>query len=271
MQARLRRLDERDLRRQMSCIRATMQVRVARHGHLRLEENDAPTSGAPVRVGREEFTHEAVRIAQQIREDALGDISSGVIWMTVRFGFSVQRFRLELSGPGLYDGGIGIALFLSSPEKVTGAAGMRDLAMASVYPFRAILRDSGSARLGKEFGIGGGSGIGSFVYGLTRCGMYLNDESLLHDARRAALLISDSGIAEDSAFDVIGGSAGAILGLLSLYQATGEETVLDRAVVCAQHLLNCRTASAEGCAPGHLQGRGRWQDSLVGRPELRMR
>jgi lantibiotic modifying enzyme len=45
---------------------------------------------------------------------------------------------------------------------------------------------------------------------------------------------------------VLGGAAGAILGLLSLHEARPDDAVLERAVMCAKHLLECRVPSPAG-------------------------
>jgi lantibiotic modifying enzyme len=74
----------------------------------------------------------------------------------------------------------------------------------------------------------------------------VDDDGLFDDARIAARLITPGEIANDRAFDVIGGAAGAILGLLALHEATGDADALDRAVACGHHLLAHRTAGEHG-------------------------
>ena len=75
-------------------------------------------------------------------------------------------------------------------------------------------------------------------------------------ANLAASLITQQSIASDRSFDIIAGAAGAILGLLSLYQAKVAPTVLDRAVGCGYHLLVNRTKSDSGFrAWATLQGK----------------
>jgi lantibiotic modifying enzyme len=45
-------------------------------------------------------------------------------------------------------------------------------------------------------------------------------------------------INEDQTFDIIGGAAGAILGLLSLYKSSNNPQVLEKAIKCGHHLIN---------------------------------
>ena len=69
---------------------------------------------------------------------------------------------------------------------------------------------------------------------------------LLADAHVAAELFTDDLIAADKQLDVIGGSAGAILGLLRLYRDSRSADVLDRAVKCGEHLLAQSRLGPEG-------------------------
>jgi lantibiotic modifying enzyme len=53
-------------------------------------------------------------------------------------------------------------------------------------------------------------------------------------------------IVADTAPDVVSGVAGAILGLLALYDTTHEQWVLDHAIACGQHLLRSRVQTPTG-------------------------
>jgi type 2 lantibiotic biosynthesis protein LanM len=246
MRARMVRLDNADLDRQIGFIKATMQARVARHRHRDVVDLPLPPGNEPEPLDLEILIREARTIASRIRAEALGDPSTGVAWMTVRYVFSMQRFQLEVTGPGLYDGGCGIGLFLASIDQVTGEHDFRDLSLGAVRTLRDELRAGGGERIAREAGLGGASGLGSFVYGLVRMGALLDDQTLVDDALLAAALITPERIGADRSFDVIGGSAGAILGLLALHRTTGDPGVLERATECGHHLLESRTFDGAG-------------------------
>jgi lantibiotic modifying enzyme len=95
-------------------------------------------------------------------------------------------------------------------------------------------------------GIGGATGLGSIVYAFAVMAKLLRDDRLRADALRAAALLSDDLIAADKQLDVIGGSAGAILGLLRLHRDTGAADVLARAIQCGEHLLAQPRVGPEG-------------------------
>ena len=89
-------------------------------------------------------------------------------------------------------------------------------------------------------------GLGSVVYGLCVMSRCLKNSDLLTDALKAADLFTDELIAADKQLDVIGGSAGGILGLLCVYRDTQSEDVLKRAIKCGEHLMSQPRLGPEG-------------------------
>ena len=84
-----------------------------------------------------------------------------------------------------------------------------------------------------------------------------SDDSLLADAHVAAALFSDGLIAADKQLDVIGGSAGGILGLLRLYRDSHSADVLNRAIKCGEHLIAQSRLGPEGGRSWVGQGMGK--------------
>jgi lantibiotic modifying enzyme len=72
----------------------------------------------------------------------------------------------------------------------------------------------------------------------------LLSEDMLPEAQALAHWITPERIAADTQLDIISGAAGAILGLLSLHEATGNVTVLEKAIACGQHILAHRVSHA---------------------------
>src|SRR5262249_1923951 len=90
------------------------------------------------------------------------------------------------------------------------------------------------------------TGLGSIVYALTVMSKCLRDDGLLADAHAAAQLFTEDLIAADTQLDVLGGSAGGILGLLRLYRDTLSRDALERATRCGEHLLRQQRLGLEG-------------------------
>jgi type 2 lantibiotic biosynthesis protein LanM len=92
-------------------------------------------------------------------------------------------------------------------------------------------------------GIGGATGVSAIIYTFVKVSQFLDDD-LLQDAQSLSAWLTPECIAADTQLDILSGAAGAILGLLSLYRATKTTEVLDKAIVCGQHLLTHQVSHA---------------------------
>ena len=82
------------------------------------------------------------------------------------------------------------------------------------------------------------SGDEKIIYVLVNIATLLDDDEILGDAIAVSKLYTKELIDADQGLDVISGSAGAILCLLALYRQTQSPDVLEKAVLCGEHLLN---------------------------------
>jgi type 2 lantibiotic biosynthesis protein LanM len=237
---RLRGWDERDLREQLTIARGALEARVARTTGDAVLHPPAAVPREPDAVAHDgaRFAVDAARrIAESLAStSALGD-DGAARWFGLRYLAAADRYALETLGLDLYDGASGIALFLATLDAVSGERHYRDLALAALGPLRGGLSDA----LVASAGIGGASGLGSWVYALTRSAALLDEPALRADARRIALRIDDAAIARDRELDVIAGAAGAILCLLALHRDAPDDEVLARAVAAGEHLLRERS------------------------------
>ncbi|MEQ9549609.1 MAG: type 2 lanthipeptide synthetase LanM family protein [Coleofasciculus sp. G3-WIS-01] len=200
-------------------------------------------------ISEQESVQQAIHIAQELQRRAIQADDGSATWIGLGFLPQVNRFQLQPIGNSLYDGCSGIALFLGALTKITGDNQWRDLCLGALQPLRRILPDSDAESRQKltRLGIGGAAGLGSIVYSLVRISQFLEDRTLLADAKQAACLITRDRIAADQQFDLVAGAAGAILGLLTLYQVTADSGILAQATNCGEHLLNHRVISETGC------------------------
>jgi lantibiotic modifying enzyme len=144
----------------------------------------------------------------------------------------------------LYDGRVGIALFLSALAAITGEARWAREAQGALEPLARLLQHEGDL----DCGLGGCSGLGSLVYTLVRLGHLSKDSSGIDLARLAARRITPERIESATAFDVADGAAGAILGLLTLLGETGGDLERDRAIACGRRLLALQAPAGGGGA-----------------------
>jgi type 2 lantibiotic biosynthesis protein LanM len=204
---------------------------------------------------REVFIAEADRIAADLTRHAIRR-GPGAAWVGFDWLGDSEVSQLACLGPDLYNGASGIALFLAAHAKVTGRASSAELALAAIAHVRRQLKGANAARLARSLGIGGATGLGSLVYAFSVIARCLDDDALRADAHAATALFTDDLIAADKRLDVIGGSAGAILGLLRLYRDHGSGDVLSRAAKCGEHLLAQNRVGAEGRRSWRGQGIG---------------
>jgi type 2 lantibiotic biosynthesis protein LanM len=245
--ARVRSLNEQDIGWQIEIIRqntgrvsraaGTTPIGVGPKQRLRSDAMTAPTN--------EILIAEADRVAEELSRYAIRR-GSGAAWIGLDWLGDSEVSQLVALGPDLYNGACGIAVFLAAHAAVAGRKSSEVLAQAALSNLRKSLRSRTSARMARSLGIGGASGLGSIVYALTVMWKLLQDEKLLADAHVAAELFTDDLIAADKQLDVMGGSAGAILGLLGLYRQSQSSDVLRRATGCGQHLLAQRRVGPEG-------------------------
>ncbi|KEP42939.1 type 2 lanthipeptide synthetase LanM family protein [Mycobacterium kansasii] len=203
----------------------------------------------------EMFRCEADRIAEDLSRYAIRRGRSAA-WIALDWLGDSELFQLICLGPGLYNGVSGIGVFLAAHAAVTGCARSGELALAGLAHVRKELNSGNAARFARSLGVGAGGGLGSVIYSFAVMSACLRDDGLLADAQVAAALLTDDLIAADNQLDVIGGSAGAVLGLLRLYRDTGSRDLLDRAARCGEHLLRQPRIGSAGRRSWSGQGSG---------------
>jgi type 2 lantibiotic biosynthesis protein LanM len=155
------------------------------------------------------------------------------------------RYQLAITGTSSYDGLPGIGVFAAALWRVTREDKWRELANSSFKFVRELLKKEADQGI-RSIGIGGAAGFGSILYTMTRAGMLLDDSSLIDDALTALKDLTPKHIEEDKVYDVIGGSAGAILSLLAVYDLTADPLALEHAQGAARHLLKGRVQTDNG-------------------------
>ncbi|WP_414581495.1 type 2 lanthipeptide synthetase LanM family protein [Scytonema sp. PCC 10023] len=260
--SRIRQLNDADLAQQIAMIRGSFYSRVA-HGMTSAASAECASTSLDLKttasLSQTHLVYEAVEIAKELQKRAIHSANGSATWIGIGYLAEAERMQLQPLEYGLYDGVCGVALFLAALAKITGDLEFRDLAFSALQDLKKTLQDTDAlaqSRMTKQMSIGGASGLGSIVYTLVRVSQFLDEPELLNTARLAASLITPESIASDRQFDIIAGAAGAILGLLSLHQATANPAILEQATACGYYLLTNRTKSDSGFrAWATLQGK----------------
>lgn len=244
--ARLQAFSQEDMERQVGLISGSLYALVARDPAplATLSREQAPSSHEES-IGKERFVAHALRLAEEIRANAIRAGDGSASWIVPQYLYRAGRYQFQPIEADLYSGTCGVAIFLAAVEHITGGAGYRELALGALKLLRRSLRLYGP-NLARDIGIGAASGLGSVMYALAKIGQWLNEPACLEDAQRAARLITAEAIARDDALDIFAGSAGAILGLLALVEVSPDEALLEQAVICGQRLLEARVMSQTG-------------------------
>ena len=249
---RLSRLGDTDLAFQVDLIRSSLRARAPTH----VVSEDVVSEPPPLE-GDGPWLAEAVKIARWLERTAICASDGSASWLQPlwprEFMLANAKRELDIAGHDLYDGAAGIGLFLAAIDRFA-ESGFAQLAVAAVRPILIELEERGE-ETAAHLGIGGLSGLGSVVYGLAQMSRLLDTAELLHGAELAASLITDRRIDSDKSLDVTDGSAGALLGLLSLYEINSSDTTLATAIRCAWHLLAQVERQSERFAYGFAQGR----------------
>jgi lantibiotic modifying enzyme len=182
---------------------------------------------------------EARRLADRIAAAAIVGDDGGATWVALRP--SPEVAAPAPLDPGLHSGLVGIAVFMAAMARCSGAERYDRLARAAVHEASRAVDESPV-----EFGIGGGSGLGSVAFGLTLAGDLLGDPTIVALAERAALSITPLAIADDRTYDVIEGAAGAALGILAVHRRRPSAALLGLADACGAHLLRHAQREADG-------------------------
>jgi type 2 lantibiotic biosynthesis protein LanM len=251
VRARLARLHASDMERQTHLIR--MAFLTARPTDVAVVPEDLSPRCKEFREQKlftiPELVEAAQQIAQQLQAHAFPGSRADGTWIGLRYRESFRSFCMQPVGFGLYEGACGIALFLALLDYITGQDQYRGLVASALRPLCQNLATAASSPTDlshHNWQIGGANGLGSFIYALTHVGTWLRLPELHEAARQAASLLTTTHVQQDEFFDVIEGNAGAILGLLCLYETTGDQQLIEQALYCGHYLLKQRVATQSG-------------------------
>lgn len=252
----MRQMGEADRDLQVSYIRATFHARYA----CSTKQPHQPTSlceqipADTTRLSRDKLVSAASNIAEEICNQAIHGSDGSVTWIGLRFDSATERHRLEPMGPTLYEGRSGVALFLATLDHVAGTSKYRSLILGASQRLRNELSGLKGKMLVRRFGLGGASGLGSTFYSYTRIGQYMEDGEILADVHRMTHLLTDDVISADDTLDVFGGSAGAILGLLTAYETLKSDRILERAIYCGRQLVAKQETKSDSSGGWSISG-----------------
>ncbi len=170
----------------------------------------------------------------------LGDAAS---WLHVVEPNGAAPRRIEPTDPWLYDGLLGISLFLGQLAAATGDGRYRTAAAAAALEARRRIKaDAGSAA-------GVFEGMGGLVYALSHLALLLGDEGLAVAAEYAADAVVPSIEGRLLGGDLVSGTAGLALAGLSLDAVRPSETSRRMLSACEADLIDRANGTIEARLP----------------------
>ena len=224
--------DEQDLERQTWVIRASftsLSIGIDQTARTSLQLDPARME---VNASYERLLTAARAIGERLHKIAFHE-KDAAGWLGI-VPVKEREWHLAPAGIDLYDGVPGITLFLAYLGALTGEQRHITLAQQALTTTRVLLEQQKEQP--EPAGIGALSGLGSIIYLLSHLGSLWNEPALYREAEEVVKLIPAM-LAHDKQLDMVGGSAGCIAALLSLYSVAPSPTTLATAIRCGDHLI----------------------------------
>ena len=237
-------LGEEDLRRQLWFLRLSLGTQLLNRDDTQWTSYEPDPQAPRLSPGelRESLLRHARAVGGWFAEMAVreGDYAS---WIGLEY--RNKTWSLEATPEDLYSGLPGVALFLGFLGEIAGDPAATALARSALATLQLQMETRPDGAPEREASIGAFQGLGGIVWTLAHLGHLWRDREILGTAEGLAERFPAI-LERDEDLDLIGGSAGAILGLLALYEASGSERVLEIASRCGDRLLEL----AEPWGPG---------------------
>jgi type 2 lantibiotic biosynthesis protein LanM len=226
VEQRLRELSDADLDRQRWFLRASLASLAPAEERIA----DVPLTGPPAAPAPPQAFLDAARLVADRLEQLAFRTDTEASWIGMTL-LAEEHWSLVPLGVDLYGGLPGVALFLARLGSVTGEDRYDKLAQQAIA---SALRQLDTLQPWPL--VGAFAGWGGLIYALTHVGLLLRDPVLIE---RAEQLVSQlqAAIASDTHFDLVSGSAGAIMGLSALHAVTGSAPALEAMRTAAERLV----------------------------------
>lgn len=228
-------LTDEDLEKQLKYIRMSLVTLVDQTWNLNINnliKNKENRIEPDYIANKEHFLNEAIKIGEHLHKCAfIGDNKLDATWIGI--GADIEdKLTMAPLDVGLYDGVLGISLFMAHLANETGNDKFKKLAKSSLETAYKLLAKDKS-----HLSISAFHGYGSVSYVLAHLAK-LWDDDLLLEKSLSHLSIIESMIEHDQVFDLMGGSAGTLIVCLQIYKLTHNQQALEIAMKCGYHLTS---------------------------------
>lgn len=173
----------------------------------------------------------AYSIGQYLLQEGMQH-QSGIIWPLFKFD-GVERTCLDPTNHSLYDGYLGIQVFLAHLQKRFPELCERQEIIDKIQTQINLAIKNYSEHNGCGF-----SGLGGVLYALSLFGNLWPKEKWIKENAQKILYLMQPLPASEDKLDIVGGSAGAILSLISYFKQSGTQQALNIASDFAENLVS---------------------------------
>lgn len=253
VKATLDTMDERTIEDQVLIIWGTLHSREldGRHADSFVSRSKS-TASKKLASGKVDYVAHAEAIGERLANNAIRGDDGSVTWISFEPIGDTGRFRFQPISSNLYSGSLGVSLFFYALYQETGDKYWETYAKGAIAHILADLANDRPFKLMLPHG--GLSGVGALLYSCVRLFEYTQDEGFLEAINQCKRILTDDMINDDTIYDLVGGSAGTILGCLAAFDLTQDRFFTERAVQLGDHLLNNQVFDEDRQAWGWQSG-----------------
>ncbi|WP_242280958.1 type 2 lanthipeptide synthetase LanM family protein [Bacillus cereus group sp. BfR-BA-01347] len=223
-------LSKEDCEDQLELIKLSLQTLKETKKNPREKQSKLNLNTSKNRFKDKRFLSEAEKIGEYLVEKAFWNKNkTEAHWFGINCDTN-NKLRLSPLGLDLYDGSLGITIFLALLAEETKREDFKRLSKASLQYVESVFRLHTSQESSSVF-----SGFGSIVYSLAYLGIIWKDKSVYNRIYEYTYDFEKS-IENDSSSDFIGGLAGALIVCLRVYSVDGNIMILNLAKKCGERL-----------------------------------
>ncbi len=242
-------LNEKEMRRQLEYIDRSLLFLKFAQGEKTYTYHSYERPAKDNLLTENDILHAAEKIGHQILALAEPVADGTNNWISLELDLHSDRSIFQPLSLNLHSGEAGIALFFASLGKGIGNPMFIEQAEKILKRLKKPFYEDKDNTMHLT-PLGGMVGLGGLIYTYAVIGQILGKPEYLKDAIYFASLISKEKISQETNFDLVQGSAGLLLSLLSLYEKTGEKSLLEKAKEVGEHIFKKGRTEDSGLSHG---------------------
>ncbi|MFH1648400.1 MAG: type 2 lanthipeptide synthetase LanM [Patescibacteria group bacterium] len=240
LRRRIENLSERSLENQLCILNGSLEIR-KEYNKSRIKSFNKVN-----KFTKSDYLNITENLAEKIINQGI-KTSNSISWISYTTDALTHSADYRPVGLSLGTGNMGAALFLSALYKKIGKKIYKINAERALTPILEILKEEWSINQFLRFyGLGGTSGLGGIIYGLSKSSEFLENNKLLEYAKRFSNLLSEDLLNREVNCDFVSGISGLMSSLIYLYEKTKNPAYLDRAYNCSKRILEERRVAING-------------------------